>query len=185
MSVTSLAFILWHHPAKGVSTQEYEDALIAFHRSLRAAPPKGLLSSEVVRFDGLPWLHTSPAYQDWYLITGFEAMGILNEGAVAGSRRDPHDRVAALAADGIGGVYALEAGEQQLDPEAIFHWIQKPDARRTAEYLPYLRSAAAGGSGSLWRRQMNLGAAPEYCLRARTAADVEGVRHTVRGTSVW
>ncbi|MDX1430758.1 MAG: hypothetical protein R3282_10740, partial [Rhodothermales bacterium] len=111
MGVSTLAFILWHHPVKGVGEQDYDDALTAFHRSLRDAPPDGFLSSEVMRLDRLPWMDLAPVYQDWYLITSFEAMGTLNDGAVAGTRRDPHDRAAALAADGIGGVYALEEGD--------------------------------------------------------------------------
>ncbi|MBT8399028.1 MAG: hypothetical protein KJO98_01015 [Rhodothermia bacterium] len=181
-----LSFLLWHWYLDGVSEHEYERALSAFHTALREDPPDGFVDSGVVRFDGLPWIAASgPVYQDWYVITDFTAMGVLNEGAVGGSRKGPHDDVAAMAADGVGGLYALEAGPGPAASSGFYHWLRKPKGRTTAEYLDSLRDLSRACEGSLWRRQMNLGTAPEYCLIADRRTDVPGTEHVSIGEGIW
>ncbi len=181
-----LSFILWHWPAEGVSAGDYYRALSRFHTALKDEPPDGFLESGVVRFDALPWIAApGPIYQDWYVITDFTAMGILNDGAVDGSRKSPHDEVAGMAADGVGGLYAVEAGQPSALSGGLFHWLRKPEDRNTPEYLRSLKDIALAAGGTLWRRQMNLGVAPEYCLRAERRIDAAGVEQVMSGMDVW
>ncbi len=182
----ALSFLLWHWYLEGVSEHEYDRALSAFHIALKDNPPDGFVGSSVARFDELPWIAApGPIYQDWYEITDFAAMGVLNDGAVNGPRRTPHDEVAAMAADGIGGLYMLEAGKPVASRAGFFHWLRKPAGRATPEYLAELRRLADGWGGSLWRRQMNLGTAPEYCLLADRRLDFPGEEHVLLGECIW
>ena len=89
-------------------------------------------------------------------------MGALNEAAVSGTRRDPHDRAAAMARGGTAGVYALKAGEP--GEVATAFWFDKPRGATYEAFSARLAPLTREG-GALWQRQMVLGAAPEFCLR--------------------
>jgi hypothetical protein len=70
-----------------------------FHAALERAPSAGYLPSFSAGGSGLSWpLAVGDAYEDWYLVRDFSALGLLNEAAVTESRRGPHDGAAALAA---------------------------------------------------------------------------------------
>lgn len=182
----ALSFLLWHWYLEGVNELEYNRALSAFHTALKENPPEGFIDSGVARFDALPWISArGPIYQDWYVISDFTAMGILNEGAVDGPRKAPHDEVAAMAADGIGGLYMLEVGAPAASRAGHFHWLRKPANRDTPEYLAEIRGLADAEGASLWRRQMNLGTTPEYCLITDRRVDPPGVEHVFAGECVW
>ena len=176
-----LAFILWHRAAPSVPETAYQAALEAFHTALKNAPPEGMVATESLGFDRLPWMESGAiVYQDWYLVRDFSALGVLNAAAVAGQRRDPHDAVATLSADGFGGVYALQAGDPLSPDNTVFHWLWKPPGRLTAHYLETLEDTARRTGGSLWRRQLNLGIAPEYCLRCPAEVAAPGLIHVVQ-----
>src|SRR4051794_21768971 len=103
-----LAYVFWHRGAGAA----YRPALTAFHAALAAAPPAGFARSYAFRLDVAPWLAgDGDAYEDWYLVDDWAALGTLNDAAVSASRRAPHDAVARLAAAGAGGVYRCIAGE--------------------------------------------------------------------------
>src|SRR5512133_1924602 len=104
-----LAYVFWHWPAPAVDAARYAESLVAFHRALASAPSPGLRASRVYEVEVAPWLPVARAFEDWYLVDDFAALGALNDAAVSGARREPHDAAARLAADGHGGVYRLLA----------------------------------------------------------------------------
>src|SRR5437764_3432285 len=99
-----LAYLFWHRPRHADAADEYEQAEISFHRSLAHRPPVGLIGSAVFRLDELPWAQApadgaaasqpGPAYEDWYLVEDFAALGVLNEAAVGRGHRTSHDLLA-------------------------------------------------------------------------------------------
>jgi hypothetical protein len=173
-----LAYVFWHAPGPEVGAAAYESALAGFHEVLRDDPPEGFVRSAALRVAGAPWLREGTGYEDWYLVEDFAALGDLNEAAVSGRRRTPHDAVAIHVGGGTGGIYSLWAGAPD-PPSGPTTWCAK---------APGTTYDALGSSltGTTWLRQLVLGPAPELCLpgdgRAPTGADVV-VRTTA--DAVW
>jgi len=183
-----LAYVFWHWRQMEFDAAVYEDRQARFHRALREEPPDGFRGSASARVTGLPWAAGGgEAYEDWYVLDGFAALGALNSGAVSGSRRGPHDAVAAMVAGGSGGVYALRAGETLGSP-AHAYWFSKPDGVAYGElFSEVLSLASASPGGALWMRQMVLGPGWEFCLHTAVAAELPpaiGARH-VALSLVW
>ncbi|MFI5004816.1 MAG: hypothetical protein ACHQE6_07375 [Solirubrobacterales bacterium] len=192
-----LAYLLWHRPADGIEREAYERACERFHRSLHRSPPAGLRGSAVFRVGATPWLAPAPpgesrpadptetqrcpdpageaaqdgqpqlAYEDWYLLEDFAALGVLNEAAVAHGHRSAHDGVARRFGAGAGGLYSLLEGHVDLAGAPLAVWVARPPgvARRAMGEL--LGDGIDPEHASLWRRQLVLGPAPEYCLLTR------------------
>ena len=161
-----LAYVFWHVPAAG-PTNAYEHRLAAFHAALRAAPSPGLGATATFGLGGIPWLGGAAGYEDWYLVAGFGALGDLNEAAVAGSRRAPHDAAAAAAAAGVAGVMAHVAGAAPLPARPGWAaWLSKPAGLAYSDAHAELAAALQGADAAAWQRQMTLGPATEYCALA-------------------
>lgn len=143
-----LAYVFWHRPKADVDRDAYESAQRAFHATI--AVPSGCF-----RLDALPF-DPGGGYEDWYLIEDWSQLGALNDAATEVAGRDTHDRAAELAADGWGAVYALARGAAEI-PAGV-EWRDKERGRPTADFLDSLPS------GTVWRRQLVLGPAPEFCL---------------------
>jgi hypothetical protein len=154
-----LAYVFWHAPPGGADTEAYEEALRSFHATLRDDPPDGFGGSWALRVSGAPWLPGGGGYEDWYVVRGFAELGVLNEAAVSGRRRAPHDVVAGRSQHGAGGVYALWSGEPAV-PEGNASWCAKAPG---ASY-DTVRDAVASAGTTTWQRQLVLGPAPELCL---------------------
>ncbi|HEY8584750.1 MAG TPA: hypothetical protein VIL49_17445 [Capillimicrobium sp.] len=155
-----LAYVFWHQPADTAVRAAYEARLGAFHASIG-------VPSAWYRVGGLPWMPDgADGYEDWYLVDDFAALGALNERAVSGSRRAPHDAAAAGAGWGIAGVYALKGGEPRLEDARYAAWRSKPAGTAYEAFEAGLRADA------VWQRQMTLGPTPEYVLHG--AGPVEG-----------
>ena len=154
-----LAYTFFHWPREGAA--DYERHLGEFFRAMEADKPLGYLGGLSMRHGPASWLPAS-AYLDWHRVSNFADLGMLNEGAVSGSRRAPHDDVAAMAAGGAGGVYELQQGPAEFVDAKVAHWFGKPQGMRYAELFGEL----AGVAGSLWMRQMVLGPSPEFVLFA-------------------
>jgi hypothetical protein len=155
-----LAYVFWHAPAPRTAVADYERALAAFHGVLAGAPPAGFHDSTAARLDGPPWPGGAAAYEDWYLVEDWAALGTLNEAAVAGARRAPHDAAAAMARDGVAGVYAPVRGAVAPPREAHAAWLAKPPGMGYDAFL----AALGDGHAAVWQRQMTLGPAPEFCV---------------------
>jgi hypothetical protein len=159
-----LAYLFWHRPAEEVGRTVYEEACERFHRSLRHAPPAGLLGSAVYRTSELPWL-VGGGYEDWYFLEDFTALGVLNEAAVAHGHRGAHDDVARRFGEGAGGLYSLREGHADpanIPPLAI--WVGRQPGTTRQALGELLGDGMDPGRASLWRRALVFGPAPEYCL---------------------
>jgi len=168
-----LAYLLWHRPRDPDEVTAYEQALTAFHRSLARSLPVGTLASATFRVAELPWLSGSEAagvaYEDWYLVEDFAALSVLNEAAVGRGHVSAHDEAARRAGPGTAGVYALVEGEpcaQALGEATLAVWIARPAGSTQRGLGELLGDGMDPAHASLWRRQMNLGPAPEFCLLA-------------------
>ena len=124
-----------------------------------------------MRLGGASWANEgSAAYEDWYLVRDMAALAPLNEAAVSGPRKAPHDAVARLAAAGTAGLYGLQLGAP-LEPPRAAAWFGKPSGMTYASLFALLEPIVSGAGGALWMRQMVLGPTPEFCLQsARPAA---------------
>ena len=160
-----IAYVFWHWKKHDISTKEYENRLQQFHAALASAPPDGFIRSLSVACSGLPWTTSDEVYEDWYLIEGFGALHLLNEGAVSSSRLQPHNAVAAATSDGAGGIYAFRQGEALLQPMHTY-WFAKPSGMPYSECFARLAPLAEETRSGLWIRQMVLGPAREFCLQA-------------------
>ena len=114
------------------------------------------------------------AYEDWYLVQDFGALGLLNEAAVSASRAAPHDTAAAVAAGGAGGLYGLRGGVA-LRQLQYAHWFGKPDGMSYSALFAQLAPVVEHVEGALWMRQMVLGPAQEFCLHAAAPISMPAV----------
>jgi hypothetical protein len=168
----TLAYVFWHHPADGVEAAGYEERLAAFHRALAATPPPGYAGSCALRTG-------ERVYEDWYLVADWAALGTLNRHAVSGSRQASHDAAAAGAADGSAGVYTLVAGPAQPPEQRHGAWLSKPAG------MSYEAFHAALPAGAVtWQRQLVLGPAGEYTLRADRPLELPWPHTPIEATRV-
>jgi hypothetical protein len=155
-----LAYVFWHRPADGVDIGEYEDAQRAFHASLQAP-------SACFRVAELPFGGREAGYEDWYLAGDWQALGELNEAAVDSLRGPHHDRAAAGSADGWGAVLSLVRGTPVIPGGT--EWFDKRRGEPSAEFIASLPHE------SVWRRQLVLGPAPEFCAATPGSAARERI----------
>lgn len=161
-----LAYVFWHWKAAEVRSADYEARQRAFHAALDVTPPGGFQSSFSLAITRVPWANNGgDAYEDWYLLTGFGALGALNEAAVSGARAVPHGAAAAMAGGGAGGIYALRRGRVRRDARHAL-WFAKPEGMGYAELFDQLSPLADEAQAALWMRQLTLGPAPEFCLHS-------------------
>ena len=156
-----LAYLFWHRPKPAARSSAYERALGDFHRALAVTPPPGYAGSAVFRTK-VPWIgQGGAAYEDWYLVESFEALGALNDAAIA-VHRATHDAVAVEAAEGAGGLYGLRAGSAVLAEARWLSWLTKPEGVGYDDFYASLEPQLR--RGSLWTRQLVLGPGREFCL---------------------
>jgi hypothetical protein len=161
-----LAYVFWHHAAAGIDTAAYEESLRKFHHTLAAHAPEGFLGSAAFAFRGVPWFPAESGYLDWYKIDDFAGLGKLNDAAVAGARKEPHDHVARMAGAGFGGVFRLVAGNADLPRTQIGTWLRKPDGMTYDAFLEQASGLVDASKMGLWQRQMTLGPGLEFCLHS-------------------
>jgi len=145
-----LAYVFWHRARDDADPAAYAQAQRSFHASLETP-------SASFRLAELPFIGKN-GYEDWYLVEGWAALGELNRAAVDSRRRIDHDRVASLATDGWGAVYALAGGRATI-PDHV-EWLEKPRETSYDDFVTSLPEA------TIWQRQMVLGPGPEFCVAA-------------------
>jgi hypothetical protein len=153
-----LAYVFWHTPESVDGIASYEAALAKFHRSLQPADIAGFRGSQTFLVHGAVWVPSPVVYEDWYLVDDFCALGELNVAAVAAHRQRPHDDVAAMAGEGVAGIYALRQGAARPSNVGQAAWFGKASGVSYDEFFGRL-----GGRRSMWQRQMVLGPTPEFC----------------------
>jgi hypothetical protein len=172
-----LAYLSWHRPAPTVAVEVYERALEQFHRSLAHRSPSGFRGSATFRAAELPWLApTTPqagaqvAYEDWYLLDDWAALGVLGEAAVSQGHVGSHDKVASLAGVSTGAVYRFLEGHAGVDQTQVAVWVACPGGHEHPSLSALLGDGMNPAVDGLWRRCLGLGPAPEFCLLASEAA---------------
>jgi hypothetical protein len=170
--VSVLAYVFWHAPAHGVELEEYEDGLAAFHAALARWPPDGFGGSASFRLARASWRPVGSGYEDWYLVRGWTALGALSRGAVSGAVAVPHDHVAARSGQGAGGLYSLRSGVPALGRARGASWFAKPAGMASADLDSLLSAITSAPALALWRRQLVLGPAPEFCLAGPASAEL-------------
>jgi hypothetical protein len=181
-----LAYVFWHWRRPEVAVAEYETAQQRFHSALSAVPPPGFRRSWSVAIAGAPWTRSAEAYEDWYLLDGSAALDPLNTAAVTASRQVPHDAAAALAADGMAGLYTVRLGTP-VGPSRVATWFAKPRGMGYAELFAALAPLVRAEAATLWLRQMVLGPSPECCLHSGRPITLPEAFAPVRldGRTVW
>lgn len=150
-----IAYVFVHRPAAGVDPGRYEELLREFQSVLAAEAPVGFL--------GAACLAVGDAYEDWYLLDGTASLDALEEAAVSGARRQPHDAAARASGEGAGGLYRLAAGPVDLFGVRVVRW----EAEEPAD-------VPAGAA--VWRRRLALGPRPEWCVHAPGGAGLSARR---------
>ena len=145
----TLAYVFWHWPAEEHGA--YEERIRAFHASL-ARP-----GTATFRLARAPFEGETPVYEDWYPVDDWAAIGKLNDYAVSGERKGPHDAVARASRKGAGAVFRRIEGSLPLADVKFMAWS---DALPEAE--------------NVWQRQLVLGPAPEYAVLGASPVDVPG-----------
>ena len=161
-----LAYVFWHRPAAGVAPEAYVALLDRFQRSLAARPPAGFLHSACFEAPAPNWLGDEPAYEDWYVVDDFAAIGVLNEAAVGRGHISAHDAAARAAGEGTASIYRLIEGSPSLQHVRVAVWIDKPRGVPSPLLAALLGDGMDGERAGLWQRQLALGPAPEYCVLA-------------------
>ncbi|HEY7967772.1 MAG TPA: hypothetical protein VID68_12140 [Solirubrobacteraceae bacterium] len=171
-----LAYVFWHRPAEGVTADAYAPLLDRFHRSLAARAPIGFGGSTTFAVAAPNWLGDEPAYEDWYLVEDFAALGVLNEAAIGRGHISAHDAAARAAGPGTASIYRLLEGTPALEGVRVAVWIDKPRGVETPLLAALLGDGMDSRTAGLWQRQLALGPAPEYCVLA--ARPPRGVAQT-------
>jgi hypothetical protein len=188
-----LAYVSWHRPAAGVDRGAYEQALERFHRSLAHRPPSGFRGSTAFRAGRLPWLGSAPAeaadpsslataadrggdYEDWYLLDGWSAVGVIEEAAVAQGHASAHEAISQLAGPATSSVYRLGEGHARLGDTCLSVWVSRARGHAGPTIADLLGDGMDRASGGMWRRCLGLGPAPEYCVLACEESSVSDLR---------
>ena len=164
-----LAYVFWHSPRPDIDRGSYVDHLVEFHQTLARNKSSGFRESVVFRIRDAGWLKTNgEAYEDWYLLDDSAGLDPLNEAAVSGACEEPHNRVAREAADGVGGLYRLRAGAEDLAQARFAAWLSKPSGVPYKDFYAEFQSLTSQPGVALWGRQMTLGPTTEFCLHSPT-----------------
>jgi hypothetical protein len=183
-----LAYVFRHWPSQTLDGGDYEALHLQFHRSIADESPAGFHRSFIFRLEKAPWIAaTGPIYEDWYLVENFAALESLNEGAVSGKNRSPHDNIAQRASGGSGALYRLRAGEPHFAKVQMALWFSKPRGLSYSQFYAGVRPEALDSGGGLWERQMVLGPSPECCLllASRTVVPKALDAHEIRLELLW
>ena len=164
-----LAYVFWHRPAPGVAPETYAAEVEHFHRSIAARPPAGFVRSISFAAPAPNWLGDVPAFEDWYVVDDYAALGVLNSAAIGRGHLSVHDAVARHAGPGTGSVYRLLEGTATFEGVRLAVWIEKPRGVEAPLLAALLGDGMDGEQAGLWQRQLALGPAPEYCILASAA----------------
>jgi hypothetical protein len=160
-----LAYVFWHWRYPHIEKLSYQQLLIDFHTALRAQKPVGFDYSTVFQVEHVPWLSMAgEAYEEWYILENSAALDALNEAAITGLCREPHQQAARSAAGGTAGLYRLRASSV-ITTAHVALWFAKPAGMSYETVYQTLQPQIKQSPGTLWERQMVLGPAPEFCLQ--------------------
>ncbi|MEX1999072.1 MAG: hypothetical protein WD934_05250 [Gemmatimonadales bacterium] len=160
-----LAYVFWHQPHPDTARTDYEAKLKAFHKALGQR-------AHAFRLSTAPWAPDGACYEDWYLIKNSAELDPLNDAAVSGMRRDPHNAVAAHTAWGAAGLYHLRLGVEKLKTARHAVWFAKPRDTSYDSLYDRLGPLCEITPAMLWQRFMVLGPTPEFCFLSSRKVDL-------------
>jgi hypothetical protein len=162
-----LAYVFWHWPRPEIKRAAYEAKLGSFLSTLNSNRPSGMTEATSFRVESLPWASSqSSIYEDWYEVESFSALEVLNDAAVSGQAREPHDSVAGDYMKGTGGIFKRIGGNLPLREARYSAWIEKPIGPSYQSYYEGLAKITGSRRTDLWRRQMVLGPSPQFCVHS-------------------
>lgn len=159
-----LAYVFVHRASAGIDRREYEVRLLGFHEALAASSPAGFIASWTWRVAAGP---LGKAFEDWYLVVNWPALGELNDAAVDASRKPAHDEIASLIGEGAGAVYGLLDGDPAARAATYRMRIAKPVGVSYSDFEAALVESS-GPAAAVWKRQMVLGPDLEFLVNAAT-----------------
>jgi hypothetical protein len=162
-----------------VSSKTYENALITFHRSLYNFGVKGYIGSQTFKIEGAYWMGASESgYEDWYLLKDSSVMDKLNQAAVSGSVKDPHNTAAHMATSLHAGLYVIKSPYPSFLSGKSAVWFTKPREMDLNQILSNYGNSN-DNIGDLWMRLMVLGPTPEYCIVSENRIELPENLHPV------
>jgi len=168
-----LAYVLWHRRNQAAPRDVYEEKLTRFHQVLDESHLAGFRGAVVARIAEAPWfVENFETYEEWYVLDGSSVLDELNEIAVSGARKEPHDELARLANDFRAGLYQLKMGPFTTVSGNTATWLSKPAGTTYQSFYGSLSEPLTVSQGSLWRRQMVLGPTPQFCVTAPDGVDL-------------
>lgn len=168
-----LAYTFWHKRSSEISLDDYEKKLIRFHQVLEESGLAGFRGCVVTRIPNAPWLApSSEAYEEWYVMDGSDVVDKLNDTAVSGARKGPHDEIAHIATDFRGGLYQPKIGSFSNVCGSSATWFSKPSSTTYQSFYDEI-SKHLTKKGSLWRRQMVLGPTSEFCITTSDNLEIQ------------
>ena len=180
-----LAYVFWHWPRPEISAEMYEKKLASFLGDLESNRPAGFVEALSFRVDALPWgPQRGVLYEDWYVLESFAALGALNEAAVTGGMRGPHDAIAKGYMKGAGGIFRSINQGIRLHQAHYATWIEKPIGSSYQTFYEEVAKVFGDNRTDLWRRQMVLGPSPQFCAHSegelRVPDDLRPIASKVR-----
>lgn len=183
-----LTYVFWHQRAGSVAREEYQAKLVAFHQILQERQPQGFVGSLVLEMASLPWMtEESEVYEDWYFVENSAALDPLDQAAVSGICREPHQQIARLAGQGTGGLYRLKSASLDLTRLVELRhatWFSKPSGMSYDKLYSLLEHREEAPQDILWQRQMTMGPALEFCIHSsqpgRLAAEIARTQVQIR-----
>lgn len=167
-----IAYVFWHQKMELVSSKTYESALITFHRSLYNFGVRGYIGSQTFKIEGAYWMGaTESGYEDWYLLEDSGVMDKINQAAISGSVKDPHNAAAHMATNLHAGLYVIKSPYPSFLNGKSATWFTKPK-EMSLDQIINSHSDSNKRFGDLWMRQMVLGPTPEYCIVSENRIDL-------------
>lgn len=159
-----LAVVFWHRRKNQNPRDQYVNALMDFHKGLKAIKPKLFRFSATFETPGVPWLSSdTETYEDWYIMSKFAGMDALDE---AIQNVEPHRHLMKMVGGVKGGFFGLTDGQPKLAQLLQATWYTNTREYPEDEVIKRMGPQTKKADYSLWARAMGAGPVPNCLLSA-------------------